>query len=152
MQFLSSNDQNWIKVKKEYVWKYGTHLTASRVTFFLCRSRSQKSYLPREISVKTRFYKDRAEKDGILPVAEGLVKTDDAVFLVGGEVAPLDVRPEVVDPPQPAALPAPPQPWRNNKHETHSLVISGPERKREMPDSPACLGRARQLGWPWRAM
>jgi hypothetical protein len=40
------------------------------------------------------------------PVAEGVVEADDEVLLVGGEVPPLDVRPEVVDPPQPAALPA----------------------------------------------
>ncbi len=40
------------------------------------------------------------------PVAEGVVEADEEVLLVGGEVPPLDVRPEVVDPPQPAALPA----------------------------------------------
>ena len=51
----------------------------------------------------------------LLPVAEGLVEADDTVLLVGGEVAPLDVRPQVVDPPQPAALPAPQQPCRNKE-------------------------------------
>jgi hypothetical protein len=37
------------------------------------------------------------------------VQPDDEVLLVVGEVAALDVGPEVVEPPEPAALAAPPQ-------------------------------------------
>jgi hypothetical protein len=37
------------------------------------------------------------------------VELDDGVFLLAGEVAALDVRPQVVDPPEPAALAAPQQ-------------------------------------------
>ena len=44
------------------------------------------------------------------PVAEELVEADYEVLLVVGDVAALDVRPEVVEPPQPAALAAPVQP------------------------------------------
>jgi len=43
------------------------------------------------------------------PVAEELVEADDEVLLVVGDVAALDVRPEVVEPPQPAAFAAPAQ-------------------------------------------
>jgi len=43
-------------------------------------------------------------------VAEEAVQLDDEVVLVGGEVAALDVRLEVVEPPQPAALAGPLQP------------------------------------------
>jgi hypothetical protein len=42
-------------------------------------------------------------------VPEEAVQLDDEVVLVGGEVAALQVGPEVVDPPQPAALAAPQQ-------------------------------------------
>ena len=45
-----------------------------------------------------------------VPVAEHGVELEDDGLLVGGDLAPLQVRPEVVHPPQPAALPAPPQP------------------------------------------
>jgi len=38
------------------------------------------------------------------------VELDDDVLFLLGDVAPLDVRPKVVDPPQPAALAAPEQP------------------------------------------
>jgi len=38
------------------------------------------------------------------------VQADDELVLVVGEVAALEVRAEVVHPPQPAALAAPPQP------------------------------------------
>jgi hypothetical protein len=40
-------------------------------------------------------------------VAEDGVEVDDEVFLLLGEGAPLQVRPQVVYPPQPAALPTP---------------------------------------------
>ena len=45
----------------------------------------------------------------MLPVAEGGVELDDDVFFLLGDVPPLDVRPKVVDPPEPAALAAPEQ-------------------------------------------
>lgn len=44
-----------------------------------------------------------------VPVAEHGVQLEDDGLLVGGDLPPLKVRPEVVHPPQPAALPAPPQ-------------------------------------------
>ncbi len=44
------------------------------------------------------------------PVAEESVEPEDELLLVAGDVAPLDPRPQVVEPPQPAALPAPLQP------------------------------------------
>lgn len=46
----------------------------------------------------------------MLPVAEHGVQLEDDGLLVWGYLAPLEVRPEVVHPPEPAALPAPPQP------------------------------------------
>jgi hypothetical protein len=42
-------------------------------------------------------------------VAERVVQLDEGLLLLGGEVAALEVRAEVVDPPQPAALSAPEQ-------------------------------------------
>jgi hypothetical protein len=42
------------------------------------------------------------------------VELDDEVVLLLGEVAALEVRPQVVDPPQAAALPAPEQPCARN--------------------------------------
>ena len=44
------------------------------------------------------------------PVAEQRVELDDGLLLLQAELAPLDVRPEVVRPPEPAALAAPLQP------------------------------------------
>ena len=100
----------------------------------------------------------KKKKEIILPVAEGLMEADDEVLLVGGEVAPLDVRAEVVDPPQATALPAPQKPCSNTSNDTRGpSLIGGNHRPREresivgvskMRNSPACLGRARQLGWP----
>jgi hypothetical protein len=46
-----------------------------------------------------------------VPVAEDAVDVDDGALLVVGEGAALEVRPEVVDPPEAAALAAPLQPW-----------------------------------------
>jgi len=50
---------------------------------------------------------------GAAPVAELGVQVDDELLLGVGEQAPLEVRPQVVRPPQPAALPAPEQPCFN---------------------------------------
>ena len=44
------------------------------------------------------------------PVAEQCVELDDGLLLLQAELAPLDVRPEVVRPPEAAALAAPLQP------------------------------------------
>jgi hypothetical protein len=57
------------------------------------------------------------------------VELDDEVVLLLGEVAALEVRPQVVDPPQAAALPAPEQPCARNHRRrpyvsTSSLSIS----------------------------
>ena len=51
-----------------------------------------------------------------LPVAKGGVELDDDVLFLLGDVPPLHVRPEVVDPPQPAALAAPEQPCSRDIH------------------------------------
>jgi hypothetical protein len=40
------------------------------------------------------------------------VEVEDGLLLLLRELAPLDVRPQVVGPSQPAALAAPVQPWR----------------------------------------
>ena len=45
---------------------------------------------------------------------------DDVLFLLG-DVPPLDVRPKVVDPPQPAALAAPEQPCTSPYHQQKDL-------------------------------
>lgn len=47
---------------------------------------------------------------GVSPVPEKSVELDDGLLLLQAELAPLDVRPEVVRPPEPAALAAPLQP------------------------------------------
>ena len=49
-------------------------------------------------------------KSPSVPVAEEGLEVDDELLLLLGEVAALDARPEVVGPPQPAALAAPHQP------------------------------------------
>ena len=46
----------------------------------------------------------------VLLVADDGVELDDGLLLLGAEGPALDVRPEVVGPPQPAALAAPVQP------------------------------------------
>jgi len=48
----------------------------------------------------------------VVPVAELVVEADDGVLLLLAEVAALDVRAQVVDPPEPAALAAPQQPCK----------------------------------------
>ena len=57
---------------------------------------------------------------GVLLVADDGVELDDGLLLLRGEGPALDVRPEVVGPPQPAALAAPVQPCirlrSQNKH------------------------------------
>ena len=58
---------------------------------------------------------------GSLLVADDGVELDDGLLLLRREGPALDVRPEVVGPPQPAALAAPVQPWtrsipEQNKH------------------------------------
>lgn len=40
------------------------------------------------------------------PVSEEFVEPDDEVFFIRGEMAPLDVRTEVINPSKPAALAA----------------------------------------------
>jgi hypothetical protein len=56
-------------------------------------------------------------------VPEQAVELDDGLLLLGGEVAALEVRAQVVDPPQPAALPAPQQTygWMESKNQPLEL-------------------------------
>jgi hypothetical protein len=55
-----------------------------------------------------------------VPVAEDAMGVDDGALLLLGEGAALEVRPEVVDPPEPAALAAPLQPWSTRQeHDAH---------------------------------
>ena len=53
---------------------------------------------------------------GAAPVAELGVQVDDELLLGVGEQAPLEVRPQVVRPPQPAALPATQQSCSIDEH------------------------------------
>lgn len=40
-----------------------------------------------------------------IPVAQEFVKPNDEVFFIAGDVSSLDVRPQVIQPPQPATFP-----------------------------------------------
>ena len=51
------------------------------------------------------------------------MELDDEVVFFLGEVAPLEVRAQVVDPPQPAALPAALQPRRIGKRPPAALAV-----------------------------
>jgi hypothetical protein len=52
---------------------------------------------------------------GWVPVAKRGVELDDHLFLLLRDVPPLEIRPQVVDPSQPAALPAPQQPCSSSR-------------------------------------
>jgi hypothetical protein len=53
-----------------------------------------------------------------LLVAEDAVELDDSLLLIEGEAAAFDVRPQVVSPPQPAALPATCEPCHDMRRTT----------------------------------
>jgi hypothetical protein len=72
-----------------------------------CRYRMNEFRHTKKVMSEGKGTTGREEDEG--PAAELLVEADDEVLLVGGEVAPLDVRAEVVDPAQAAALAAPEQ-------------------------------------------
>jgi hypothetical protein len=55
-----------------------------------------------KISLSPEFWRQ-------IPVARGGMELHDHLLLFLGDVAPLEIRHQVVDPPQPAALPAPQQ-------------------------------------------
>jgi hypothetical protein len=79
------------------------------------------------------------------------VELDDGLLLLEGEAAALDVRAEVVGPPQPAALPAPRQPCRKINYSRSSSLLpmtSEIDRGKRNERLPAFLGRARQLPCP----
>jgi hypothetical protein len=50
------------------------------------------------------------------------VQLDDGLLLLERELAPLDVRAQVVGPPEPAALAAPPQPWKEQRHHPQRTI------------------------------
>jgi hypothetical protein len=62
------------------------------------------------MTVTAREERVRSLGSRLLPVADDGVELEDRVVLLGGEVPALDVRAQVVGPPQPAALAAPVQP------------------------------------------
>jgi hypothetical protein len=79
-------------------------------------------------SIKASSRNDRFERS---PVAEQSVELDDGLLLLQAELAPLDVRPEVVRPPEAAALAAPLQPC----HTAISACMS--RRSQRKPNSVA---------------
>jgi hypothetical protein len=62
-------------------------------------------------------------KKNVVLVSEDLVEIDDGVVLLVGEVATLEVWPEVVDPPKAAALAAPLQPGRLGQRPPASFAV-----------------------------
>ena len=60
------------------------------------------------------------------PVAEQCVELDDGLLLLQRELAPLDVRPQVVGPPEPAALAAAHQPWIHEQEQQQKRVKESP--------------------------
>jgi hypothetical protein len=58
------------------------------------------------------------------PVSEERVQLDDGLLLLERELAPLDVRAQVVGPAEPAALAAPPQPWKEQRHRHPQRTIA----------------------------
>ena len=69
-------------------------------------------------------------------VAEHVVQLDEGLLLLDGEVAALEVGTEVVDPPEPAALPAPEQTCRTKTH--HMNQSSSLLRKIGMNSKSSC--------------
>jgi hypothetical protein len=62
------------------------------------------------------------QSGGQLPVSKCFVESYDEVFFLLGEAAPLEVRAQVVHPPQPAALAAPLQACKHSYNQfTHSV-------------------------------
>lgn len=57
-----------------------------------------------------------------LPVADDGVELDDGLLFVLGELAVLEVRPEVVRPSQPATLPTPLEPWYMRIKVQHTVI------------------------------
>jgi hypothetical protein len=71
-------------------------------------------------------------------VSEELVELDDELVLLLGEVAALEIRSQVVDPPQPAALPAPQQPYM------HIHISASPPIAAAMPGMPDLISIIRK--------
>lgn len=86
-------------------------------------------------------------------VAEKAVKLDDGLLLLGGEVAALEVRPEVVDPPESAALPAPEQTCtRQKKTPTiHQNLLFLPPLQRQQQAALSAAAMRYLLAWAGRA-
>jgi hypothetical protein len=93
--------------------------------------------------------KPRKEKS---PVAEESLEVDDELLLLLGEVPPLDPRPEVVRPPEPAALAATHQPCTHAGSNMQKSQISQPNADRSIKNTqehvPVLVGTARQLPAP----
>ena len=91
------------------------------------------------------------------PVAEERVELDDGLLLLERELAPLDVRPQVVGPPEPAALAAPLQPCSparsvvTHPGQSHARRAPGPATA-AWGHVPAFLGMRRQLRVPYCVM
>lgn len=85
------------------------------------------------------------------------MKLDDGLFFLQAELAPLDVRPQVVGPSQSAALAAPLQTCKmlvefSPTPEKDASVPQQPDENQAFVDSPALEGNARQLPCPCSSM
>ena len=89
------------------------------------------------------------------------MEADDEILLLLGEAAPLEVRPQVVDPSQPAALAAPLQTYIHKKHSLINYIDHSERQQQEIIYIkqihsalyiPASFGTELQQPTPYRMM
>lgn len=66
---------------------------------------------------------EEEEKEKWLLVSKDLVEVDDDLLFLFGELPSLDIRPQIVRPPQPATLPAPVQPGELRKRSPAPMPV-----------------------------